>query len=245
MQTPAPEQKLVDNGSGSIGETEHSNVSRHGPADLQVLKGARLFPISFHFNEVSVDHKFKESLRSIVRMECDKAKAKVLIMYAARHPATGCCRREGRALATLAAKLGDVAFVTVVKDCKEMKESVAEYHEQYCLQSPIYQDPKMDMFKAFGSKQIRFWALVRGTTKLMVRARKLGISINFAQLQKSDVWTQGGILVFRNTGTLFYSISEPSVGKSVDMTELEKAVERCRLACKNRRQSQSSKDLVR
>jgi peroxiredoxin len=242
---PVPEQRLVENGSGSFGDTESSSSSRHGPADLQVLKGVRLFPISFHFNEVAVDHKFKESLRSIVRMECDKAKAKVLILYAARHPATGCCRREGRALANLAFKLGDVAFVTVVKDITEIKESVAEYHEQYCLQSPIYQDPKMDIYKAFGSKKIPFWSLIRGTTKLMVRARKQGITINFADLQRSDLFIQGGVLVFRDTGTLFYSMTEPSVGKSIDIGELEKVVQRCRLCCRKRRHAQDSSEIVR
>jgi peroxiredoxin len=230
-----PEQMpaIIDIGSGSFGD-ESSVGSRQGPVDLKVLKRARLFPISFDFNEVSVDHTFKESLRSIVRMECDKAKAKVLILYAARHPAAGCCRREGRAMANLAAKFSDVAFVTAVKDSTEIHESLAEFHDQYSCQSPIYQDPTMGIFKAFGSRKIRFWPLVRGTTKLMVRARKLGITINYAQLQKSEMWTQGGVLVFRNTGTLFYSVSEPSVGTSFDMVELERIVERCRQSCNKR-----------
>lgn len=241
-EDPIPEQMPtnIDSGSRSSGD-ESSAGSLHGPVDMKVLKQARLFPISFHFNEVSVDHKFKESLRSIVRMECDKAKAKVLILYAARHPAAGSCRREGRAMANLAAKYGDVAFVTVVKDSKDNQESVAEFHEQYSLQCPIYQDPKMGIFEAFGSKRIRFWSLVRGTTKLMVRSRQLGVNINFAQLQKSDMWTQGGILVFRNTGTLFCTMPEPSmVGNSYDMVELERLVERCIQTCRNRGQAHAN-----
>lgn len=222
------------NESSSFEDDGCSAVSRHGPANLKELKHARLFPVNFYFDEVSVDHKFKESLRAIVRMECDKAKAKTLIVYATRHPACGSCRREGRAMAELAAELSDVAFLSIVKDSTDIHESLIEYHEHYTPQCPIYQDPKMSVFQAFGANKLRFWPLVRGTTKQMVRARKLGIKINLVQLQRSDVWTQGGILIFRNTGTLFYSMPEPGVGKSLDMKELKRTVERCRQSCKNR-----------
>lgn len=153
------------------------------------------------------------------------------IMFVIRRPGCKLCREQALYLRYLFENHPDLVegfnlIGTVKEFCGDL-ESMNEFHENY-FPFPLYQDEKMTMYHALGSRRVSLSAtlqLFNPFSDVSKRLRKSNISGNFV----GEGFIQGGVIIFDKDGEPAFKYEEET-GLELPIDDIVSALEAVRAA---------------